>query len=198
MPRNSKNYTKPQLRAKLKDAIKQSDKGGKPGQWSARKSQLLVQRYEAEGGGYTTDRKDEAAISLERWTEQDWQTIDGEADARTKGRTKRYLPRKVWESLSDDEKREAERTKTTQSMKGKRRVPWTDAIKRAFDRLEQDETKGTTRSKRPTSTSSSARSQDGPTRKELYERARELDVSGRSRMTKAQLQRAIDEAAEGS
>ncbi|MEW4568688.1 hypothetical protein AB1L88_12555 [Tautonia sp. JC769] len=196
MPRKSEKYTRPRLREDLKDSIKQSDKGGKPGQWSARKSQLLVQKYEAEGGGYTTDRKDEAATSLERWTDQDWQTIDGEADAREKGRTRRYLPRKVWEALSDEEKREAERTKTTQSMKGRRRVPWTDAIKRAFDRLEQDGSKTAASSEGSASTAS--RSQDGPTKQELYQKAGELEISGRSRMTKAELQQAIDRESKGS
>ncbi len=35
-------YTDPELREKIKEEIKQSDKGGKKGQWSARKSQLLT------------------------------------------------------------------------------------------------------------------------------------------------------------
>ena len=64
-------YTKPKLREKLKDEIMDSDKGGKPGQWSARKSQLLTQRYEEEGGGYKGDKTD-AQKSLEDWTAEDW------------------------------------------------------------------------------------------------------------------------------
>lgn len=39
-------YTKPQLRARLKEELKQSGQGGRKGQWSARKSQLLAQRGE--------------------------------------------------------------------------------------------------------------------------------------------------------
>ena len=46
------NYTKPGLRKRLFEEIKAGSKGGKPGQWSARKAQLLARRYKAAGGGY--------------------------------------------------------------------------------------------------------------------------------------------------
>lgn len=46
------NYTKPNLRKKLFEKIKASNKGGKPGQWSARKAQFLAKEYEEAGGGY--------------------------------------------------------------------------------------------------------------------------------------------------
>jgi hypothetical protein len=45
-------YTKPTLRKKLFERIKAGDKGGKPGQWSARKAQLLAREYKDVGGGY--------------------------------------------------------------------------------------------------------------------------------------------------
>jgi hypothetical protein len=45
-------YTKPSLRKKLFQAIKAGDKGGAPGQWSARKAQLLAVKYKQSGGGY--------------------------------------------------------------------------------------------------------------------------------------------------
>lgn len=45
-------YTKPTLRKKLFERIKAGDKGGKPGQWSARKAQLLAREYKDAGGGY--------------------------------------------------------------------------------------------------------------------------------------------------
>ena len=47
------NYTKPGMRKRLFNAIKAGSKGGKPGQWSARKAQLLANRYKKSGGGYT-------------------------------------------------------------------------------------------------------------------------------------------------
>ena len=46
------NYTKPAMRKGLFEKIKNGDKGGKPGQWSARKAQMLVKQYEDKGGGY--------------------------------------------------------------------------------------------------------------------------------------------------
>ena len=49
-------YTDPALRARLKDAVVAGDKGGKPGQWSARKAQLLKQEYERAGGGYLGEK----------------------------------------------------------------------------------------------------------------------------------------------
>lgn len=45
-------YTKPGMRKRLFEQIKAGGKGGNPGQWSARKAQLLAQRYKKEGGGY--------------------------------------------------------------------------------------------------------------------------------------------------
>lgn len=46
------NYTKPMLRKRLFYSIKRATKGGRAGQWSARKAQLLARRYKAAGGGY--------------------------------------------------------------------------------------------------------------------------------------------------
>jgi len=46
------NYTKPAMRKRLFNQIKAGGKGGKPGQWSARKAQMLAKRYKASGGGY--------------------------------------------------------------------------------------------------------------------------------------------------
>lgn len=42
MPPRDK-YTDPQLRDEIKDEVHQSDKGGKPGQWSARKVRISQQ-----------------------------------------------------------------------------------------------------------------------------------------------------------
>ena len=46
------NYTKPSMRKRLFEKIKSGTKGGKSGQWSARKAQLLAKEYKAAGGGY--------------------------------------------------------------------------------------------------------------------------------------------------
>ena len=48
------NYTKPSMRKALFNRIKASNKGGRSGQWSARKAQMLAKQYKAKGGGYTS------------------------------------------------------------------------------------------------------------------------------------------------
>lgn len=50
------NYTKPGMRKALFEKIKGSSKGGRPGQWSARKAQMLAKEYKAKGGGYKTKK----------------------------------------------------------------------------------------------------------------------------------------------
>lgn len=134
-----------------------------------------MQEYEKQGGGYRQDEKDEAAQSLEAWTEQNWQTMEGEGEARENGITKRYLPEAVWERLSDAEKREAERTKESGSQSGEQYVGWTPAIKRAMAEAgyvpDDDD--------------------EEPTKAELYEQAQQLDIEGRSQMNKSELQQAV-------
>ncbi len=46
------NYTKPGMRKRLFESIKSGGKGGAPGQWSARKAQMLAQQYKRKGGSY--------------------------------------------------------------------------------------------------------------------------------------------------
>ena len=46
------NYTKPGMRKRLFNRIKAGSKGGNPGQWSARKAQMLAKAYKKAGGGY--------------------------------------------------------------------------------------------------------------------------------------------------
>jgi hypothetical protein len=46
------NYTKPGMRKAIFERIKAGGKGGAPGQWSARKAQMLAQQYKKAGGGY--------------------------------------------------------------------------------------------------------------------------------------------------
>jgi hypothetical protein len=48
------NYTKPSMRKALFSKIKAGTKGGDPGEWSARKAQLLAAEYKKKGGGYTS------------------------------------------------------------------------------------------------------------------------------------------------
>jgi hypothetical protein len=50
----AKVYTKPTMRKALFEKIKGGGSGGDPGEWSARKAQLLAKEYKAKGGGYKT------------------------------------------------------------------------------------------------------------------------------------------------
>ena len=46
------NYTKPTMRKRIFNRIKAGGKGGAPGQWSARKAQMVASAYKKAGGGY--------------------------------------------------------------------------------------------------------------------------------------------------
>ena len=66
-------YTEPKLRQRIVREVLCGDKGGAPGQWTARKAQLARQRYEAAGGGYKGP-KTEAQKKLTKWTGERWTT----------------------------------------------------------------------------------------------------------------------------
>lgn len=113
------NYTKPKLRERIKNRIMASDKGGKPGQWSARKSQLLVKEYEKAGGGYT-GKKSKAQKDLSKWTKEDWGTKSGKNSTQGKDATgERYLPKKARDKLSKKEYEATSRKKRADMKKGK-------------------------------------------------------------------------------
>ncbi|HZH02445.1 MAG TPA: hypothetical protein VEY30_01595 [Myxococcaceae bacterium] len=124
-----KKYTEPELRERIKERVKKSAKGGKPGQWSARKAQLVAAEYKKEGGGY---REGKAAPQkhLDAWTKEKWTTADGKK-ARRAGGTSRYLPEKAWDKLTPKERAATNKKKRAGSRKGKQFVANTPAAKRA-------------------------------------------------------------------
>ena len=100
-------------------AVKAGSKGGKPGQWSARKAQLATQRYKKSGGGYTGS-KTKAQKSLTKWTKEKWGTKSGKNSTQgSKATGERYLPKKARESLSKKEyaKTTAKKRKDTKAGK---------------------------------------------------------------------------------
>ena len=123
-------YTKPELRERIKAEVKAGDKGGRPGQWSARKAQLVAGEYEKEGGGYKKGSRTTGQKHLEAWTEEKWQTADGKKAIQGKT-TSRYLPKKAWEKLTPAEKTATDKKKKTISKTGKQNVPNTPAAKKA-------------------------------------------------------------------
>ncbi len=113
-------YSDPELRDRIKEEVTRGDKGGKPGQWSARKAQLVAHEYEQQGGGYKQAPAKEQQ-SLKQWGDEKWRTEDGKK-AERKGGTTRYLPEKAWEALSPEERSATNRKKQEGSKKGKQFV----------------------------------------------------------------------------
>jgi hypothetical protein len=122
-------YTKPELRERLKARVLRGTKGGKAGQWSARKAQLLAHEYEAAGGGYKGG-KSATQRHLQEWTHEDWTTSDGKR-AQRGGATTRYLPKTAWSKLSASEKAATNRKKVEGSRRGKQHVANTTRATRA-------------------------------------------------------------------
>lgn len=118
-------YTKPGLREKLKDQIMSENAAGtKAGQWSARKAQLLAQRYEDKGGGYSGS-KTESQKSLSKWTDEKWRTKSGEPSSKT---GERYLPEKAIKSLSSSEYAATTKAKREGKAQGKQFVKQPESI----------------------------------------------------------------------
>lgn len=163
---SSAEKTDPELWERVKEDFMESDKGGEPGQWSARKAQLAVQEYKKRGGGYADDGPDQEDTDLHAWTEEDWGTKSGEA---TEDSGERYLPKKVRMILTEDEYAESTHSKR----KGDSQfVDQPDDVKEKVSEIKKD----------------------GPTKEMLVVRARDLDIEGRSSMDKDELLEAIDKA----
>ena len=73
MAQDDSKYTKPGLRERIKKRITAGSKGGKPGQWSARKAQMVAQAYKKAGGGYKGG-KGKNQKDLKRWGKEKWMT----------------------------------------------------------------------------------------------------------------------------
>lgn len=161
--------TDPKLWEEVKKHVTEDDKGGRKGQWSARKAQLAVAEYKREGGGYK-GQKDEDN-NLVQWTEEEWGTKSGEESGNT---GERYLPRKAREALSDEEYKRTTAKKRADTRKGKQFSPQPlDVAKKAAP----------------------FRGGHGePTKADLMERAKKRGIKGRSKMTKAELEKALASA----
>lgn len=97
------SYTKPGLRESIKKRVLAGSSGGRPGQWSARKAQLVAQQYKKAGGGYTGS-KSKKQKSLSKWTKEEWGTKSGKPSTQgSKATGERYLPKKARQALSKKE-----------------------------------------------------------------------------------------------
>lgn len=158
--------TDPDLWEDVKQKITASDKGGEPGQWSARKAQMAVQEYKRRGGGYDDDGADQADTDLHDWTDEEWGTKSG---AQSGDSGERYLPRKVRMVLTEDDY--ARSTRKKRSGDGQF-VDQPEDVREKAAKIRKD----------------------GPTKDMLMDRARDLDIEGRSKMDKDALLDAIDAA----
>lgn len=98
-------------------SVKAGSKGGRPGQWSARKAQIATKRYKAAGGRYSG--KKSSKNKLRKWGKQKWRTKSGKKSSET---GERYLPEKAIKSLSPSEYAATTRAKREGSRKGKQYV----------------------------------------------------------------------------
>ena len=112
-------YTKPELRERIKNRVMAGTKGGKAGQWSARKAQIVAQEYKKAGGGYT-GAKTSKQKSLSKWTKEKWGTKSGKPSTQgSKATGERYLPKKAREKLSAAEYAKTSAKKREDMKKGK-------------------------------------------------------------------------------
>lgn len=153
----------PKLWETIKAEVTAGDKGGEKGEWSARKAQMAVAEYKKRGGKY--EGKKDPHNSLHEWTEEDWGTASGKKSGDTH---ERYLPKAAREALSDEEYRR------------------TTARKRA------DTKQGKQFSAQPKDVAAKVKPyRDHATKAELYEMAKKRDLPGRSKMSKAELAKAL-------
>ena len=119
------------IRRKLKNSIKkQNTHGTKAGQWSARKSQLLKQKYEAacerKGLRAYKGKKTQSQDNLSKWSQQKWGTGSGKKSSTT---GEAYFPAKAVEALK---KRglyaKATRQKRAATKAGKQRATYSKDI----------------------------------------------------------------------
>lgn len=161
--------TDPTLWDKVKAQVTASSKGGKPGQWSARKAQAATKAYKEAGGGYAGGKSDDN--HLRQWTDEDWDTKSGGASGET---GERYLPKKARDTVSDAEYARSTKKKRADTAKGKQ-----------FSKQPADVAKKTAAAR-------GAPARDpGATKAELLKTARAKKIPGRSRMSKAELATAL-------
>lgn len=161
--------TDPALWETVKTRVLQSDKGGHPGQWSARKAQLATREYKKEGGGYAGRKAGDNHLA--QWAEEEWGTKSG---AKSQETGERYLPKKARAHLTAAEYARTSAKKRADTRRGKQfsSQPADIARKTAADR-------------------EAGHASGGTTKAALMREARDRNVPGRSRMSKAELAKAV-------
>ena len=90
MATKSATKTKPALWKRIVSSVKSGSKGGRSGQWSARKAQLVALKYKEAGGGYKGG-KGKKQKDLKKWGKEKWMTKDQyEKRSKAKSAAKKY------------------------------------------------------------------------------------------------------------
>lgn len=167
--------TDPKLWDTVKSEITEGDKGGHPGQWSARKAQLATAEYKKRGGGYAGAKA--ADNHLSQWTKEEWDTKSGEDSAKT---GERYLPKKARAALDTSEYDRTTAKKRADSARG-----------RQHSKQPADVAAKTAKYRETGAKAGKAAKAGDQTRAELMRKAAEKGVKGRSRMKKDELVAAL-------
>lgn len=99
---------------RIKEKVKEEDKGGKPGQWSAFKALRASKLYKDAGGRYTT--KKDPSKGLLKWVKEDWRTKSGKPSLET---GERFLPAKAINALSEEQYKKTSALKRKAIKEGK-------------------------------------------------------------------------------
>ena len=95
---------------------------------------MMAKQYKERGGEYNEPKskgQDKSGQNLENWGKEEWQTKEGKGEAKQKdGSRKRYLPKKAWEAMSENEKQETDDKKQEEGQ-DKQHVGNTGRAKRA-------------------------------------------------------------------
>ena len=123
---SSAKKTKEAMWKRIVASVKAGGKGGRPGQWSARKAQLATSKYKKAGGGYRG--KKSSSNKLTKWSKQKWDYVSKGDKKKPKSKRGRYLPESVRKSLSSSEKSATNRRKKAATAKGKQKAKYTKKI----------------------------------------------------------------------
>ena len=171
----------PVLWERVKRDITAGGRGGKPGQWSARKAQLAVHDYKNQGGSYKGGKDADNHLGL--WTKEQWGTKSGKPSGTT---GERYLPKRARRHLTEAEYAETTAKKRADSKQGKQFSAQPPAIARktAKDREAAQHAPNGILGGRETNLA-------GLKRTELMAMAAQAGIAGRSRMSKDDLLRSL-------
>ena len=122
----STERTKESMWKRIVASVKAGGKGGRPGQWSARKAQLATTRYKKAGGGYKG--KKSSSNKLSKWSKQKWDYVSKGDKKKPRKKRGRYLPESVRKSLSPSEKSATNRKKRAASAKGKQKAKYSKKV----------------------------------------------------------------------